>query len=126
MRTIGQVHVSNGGRGGQAALIAHIHERNVRTGESCCRRFGIRHAQLHLRRCFRAVLQSSPSEGHNTELLEGYVGGIQITQGFVLVVAILMETAIAMVLLSRVLTFRPNRWANIVAGFIHTASVAGR
>ena len=47
-----------------------------------------------------------------------------ITQGAVLVFAILMETAIAMVLLSRVLKYGVNRWANIIAGIIHTALVS--
>ena len=42
----------------------------------------------------------------------------------VLVFAILMETAIAMVLLSRVLKYRANRWANMLAGVLHTALVA--
>src|SRR5690348_16387787 len=37
-------------------------------------------------------------------------------QGAVLVFAILMETALAMVLLSRVLKYGANRWANIAAG----------
>jgi Ni,Fe-hydrogenase I cytochrome b subunit len=58
------------------------------------------------------------------QLLAGYVGSIQITQGFALVGAILMETAIAMVLLSRLLPYRANRWANIIAGVLNTASVA--
>ena len=57
------------------------------------------------------------------EILTGSVGGLQITQGFLLVGAILMETAIVMVLLSRVLKYRANRWANIIAGVIHTAAV---
>jgi hypothetical protein len=34
----------------------------------------------------------------------------------VLLGAILLETAIAMVLLSRVLQYRANRWANIIVG----------
>ena len=55
---------------------------------------------------------------------EGYVGDIQITQGFVLVTAILMEIAIAMVFLSRVLPYRANRWANILVGGFHTLFVA--
>jgi hypothetical protein len=46
-----------------------------------------------------------------------------MTQGVVLGFAVLMETAIAMVLLSRVLKYRANRWANIIAGIIHTAAV---
>ena len=42
----------------------------------------------------------------------------------VLVFAILMETAMAMVLLSRFLKYGANRWANIIAGIFHTAFVA--
>ena len=41
--------------------------------------------------------------------------------GAVLMFAVLMETAIAMVLLSRVLKYGLNRWVNIVVGVIHTA-----
>ena len=58
------------------------------------------------------------------EFLAGSAGGVQITPGFVLVTAILMETAIAMVLLSRVLPYRANRWANILSGAFHTLFVA--
>jgi hypothetical protein len=47
-----------------------------------------------------------------------------MTQGVVLVWAIFMETAMAMVLLSRVLKYGVNRWANIIAGVIHTALVS--
>ena len=43
--------------------------------------------------------------------------------GAVLVFAMLMETAIAMVVLSRVLKYGANRWANIAAGIFHTAFV---
>ena len=69
---------------------------------------------------FNPVLQKAVTQ----QLLSGYIGSIQITQGFVLITAILMETAIAMVLLSRVLQYRANRWANIIAGLFHTAFVA--
>ncbi len=48
---------------------------------------------------------------------------MRMTEGLVLGFAVLMETAIAMVLLSRVLKYRANRWANIIAGIIHTAAV---
>ena len=57
------------------------------------------------------------------EILTGTVDGLQITPGFLLAGAILMETAIVMVLLSRVLKYRANRWANIIAGVIHTVAV---
>lgn len=53
-------------------------------------------------------------------LMTGIVGGIHFTQGFLLGAAILMEIPIAMVLLSRVLRYRANRWANITAGAIMT------
>lgn len=55
---------------------------------------------------------------------EGFAGSIPITQGFVLITAILMETAIAMVILSRVLKYRANRLVNIVAAAFHTLFVA--
>jgi hypothetical protein len=57
------------------------------------------------------------------QTMTGYVGSLQITQGFLLGSAILIETAIAMVLLSRVLEYKANRWANIVIGVLHTAAV---
>jgi hypothetical protein len=47
-----------------------------------------------------------------------------MSAGAVLGFAILMETAIAMVLLSRVLKYAANRWANIIAAAINTAAVA--
>ena len=46
-----------------------------------------------------------------------------ISQGAVFGFAILMETGIAMVLLSRVLKYGANRWANIITGIINTALV---
>ena len=57
------------------------------------------------------------------EIMTGYVGSLHVTQGFLLGSAILIETAIAMVLLSRVLGYRANRWANIIIGVLHTAAV---
>ena len=38
--------------------------------------------------------------------------------------AVLMESAIAMVLVSRLASYRANRWANIIAGIVHTVFVA--
>ena len=46
-----------------------------------------------------------------------------MTAGAVLGFAVLMETAMAMVLLSRLLKYGANRWANIIVGAIHTAAV---
>jgi hypothetical protein len=49
---------------------------------------------------------------------------ITMTEGSVLGFAVLMETAIAMILLSRILKYAANRWANIIVGILHTAAVS--
>ncbi|MGB8384717.1 MAG: DUF6326 family protein [Dermatophilaceae bacterium] len=54
------------------------------------------------------------------QYLTGHVGGLQLTQGFLLSGALLMEIPIAMVLLSSVLPHGASRWANIIAGSIMT------
>jgi Family of unknown function (DUF6326) len=54
------------------------------------------------------------------QYLTGTVNGLQITQGFLLSAAILMEIPIAMVLASSVMPHRASRWANIVAGTVMT------
>lgn len=54
------------------------------------------------------------------QIITGNLGFVQITQEFLLGGAILMEIPIAMVLLSRVLKYGANRWANIIAGAIMT------
>ena len=53
--------------------------------------------------------------------LRGNVNGLELTPAFLLGAGILVEIFIAMVLLSRVLPYRANRWANIAAGTIMTA-----
>lgn len=55
------------------------------------------------------------------QFMTGDVGGMQINQGFLLGAAILMEIPISMVVLSRILKYGANRWANIIAGAIMTA-----
>ena len=52
------------------------------------------------------------------ELMTGSIGSIQVTQEFLLAAAIMMEIPFAMIVLSRVLPYRANRWANIIAGSI--------
>ena len=63
--------------------------------------------------------------GFLKEVLTGYVGGVHITPGFLVAAAVLTEVPIAMIVLSRVLKHRANRWANIVAGVITIAYVIG-
>jgi hypothetical protein len=52
------------------------------------------------------------------ELITGTLGSIQVTQGFLLTSAIMMEIPFAMIILARVLKYRASRWANIIAGAI--------
>jgi len=54
------------------------------------------------------------------QFIAGTVGGMGITPGFLLGAGVLVEIPIAMVLLSRVLKYRFNRWTNIIAGIIMT------
>jgi Family of unknown function (DUF6326) len=58
------------------------------------------------------------------QLLSGQVGSLHISQGVALVGAIVLETAIAMMLLSRILPYQANRWANILVAVLQTAAVA--
>ena len=58
------------------------------------------------------------------EELAVFAGETPITQ-LMLVGAIIVEIPIVMILLSRILKYRANRWANIVAGVITIATVVG-
>jgi len=46
-----------------------------------------------------------------------------LSQGALLAAAILVETSIAMVLLSRLLKYRANRLANIIVGALNTVAI---
>ena len=61
--------------------------------------------------------------GSLKEIMTGYGGEIQITPGFLLVAAIMMEIPIVMIILSRVLKYGAGRWANIIASVITIAFV---
>jgi len=61
----------------------------------------------------------------NPGTLEEIMTSTDITQGFLLVAAILIEVPIAMIVLSRVLQYKANRWANIIAGVITILWVIG-
>ena len=50
-------------------------------------------------------------------------GSIQLTEGFLLGGSRFMMIPISMVLLSRILKYRANRWASIIAGAIMTVSL---
>jgi hypothetical protein len=57
------------------------------------------------------------------QLMTGTIDGVHMTQGTLLGAAVLMETAMVMIILSRVLRYKTNRLANIVVGIIHTTAV---
>jgi len=52
------------------------------------------------------------------QLVDGVVGGIEVTQAFLLLAGISLEIPFAMILLSRFLRPRANRWVNVAAGAI--------
>ena len=55
------------------------------------------------------------------QYLKGNVNGLAFTPGFLLGAAILISIPITMVLLSKVLNYRANRWTNITAATFMTA-----
>jgi len=57
------------------------------------------------------------------QYLTGVVDGLELTENFLLIGAILMEIPIAMILLSRILNYKVNRWANITAASIKTIAM---
>ena len=59
--------------------------------------------------------------------MSGYVadGTVKITEGFLLGTAVMFEIPFAMIVLSWVLKYRVNRWANIIAGVITILWVIG-
>jgi hypothetical protein len=59
------------------------------------------------------------------ELIAGTLGSIQVTQSFLLTAALMMEIPFAMIILARVLKYRANRWANIIAGAVMAAIQVG-
>ena len=59
------------------------------------------------------------------QIMTGSVDDIQFTSGLMLLMAIMLEIPIAMILLSRVLKYKANRWANIIAGVITIVFVIG-
>ncbi len=59
------------------------------------------------------------------QYLAGSVNGMKLDQAFLFAAGVLMEISISMVLLSRLLPYRINRWANIAAGAITTAVQIG-
>lgn len=56
--------------------------------------------------------------GQLEEMIAGNVNGTQITEELMLLGGIMIEIPIAMVLLSKLLPYRSNRWANLIASLL--------
>jgi hypothetical protein len=56
--------------------------------------------------------------GELEAMMTGTAAEFPITQEIMLVFAILLEIPIAMIILSRLLKYRANRWANIIASIL--------
>ena len=61
--------------------------------------------------------------GFLEEVMTGTISRVQMSQEVLLLGAVVLEIPIAMALLSRVLSYRVNRWANIIAGAMTIAIV---
>ena len=72
---------------------------------------------------FRDIHQLG-SAGFLEELMKGMVNGIKLTDELALVGGILAEIPILMILLSRILNNKANKWANLIAGTITLAVFA--
>lgn len=72
-----------------------------------------------------ADILSFITPGVLAEMMTGYAGEIEVTQGLLLIFALLLEIPIIMILLSRVLNYQANRWANIIASIITILFVVG-
>jgi len=59
------------------------------------------------------------------QFLTGRAGDTELTQSFLLTFAIIMEFAMIMIVLSRVLKYSLNRWFNIIVGMAFTLIQAG-
>ena len=57
------------------------------------------------------------------EMMTGIVNGNQVTEQVMLIGAFMVEIPILMVLLSRILNYRINRWANIIIGAVTIALI---
>ena len=59
------------------------------------------------------------------EMLTGQIGAIPVTPEFLLTAALLLEIPFLMIVLSRVLKYGANRWANAIAGILMTVVQVG-
>jgi len=72
-----------------------------------------------------AVVSAFITPGVVEELMRGYSGTVQLTQELLLVSALFIEIPIIMIFLSRLLTYKINRWVNIIASVLTILFVVG-
>lgn len=72
-----------------------------------------------------AIVSAFITPGVVEELMNGYSGSVKLTQELLFVSAVLIEIPILMILLSRVLSYRWNRVANIAASLLTILFVVG-
>jgi hypothetical protein len=65
-----------------------------------------------------ADILSFYTPGNVEKVVSGEIGGIQITEGFLFVMAIWMAIPSVMVFLSLTLKANANRWVNIIVGIV--------
>ena len=58
-------------------------------------------------------------------LAAGRLGSVQVTQEFLLAAAVMLQIPFLMIVLSRVLKYGANRWANLIAGALMIAIQVG-
>ncbi len=110
---------------GAAATAAPLHADSQVQGH---RRFSMRNPGVTLSTLWIFVmfnylycdLLGLMDSGSLKQYLTGHVNGLDVTQGFLLGAAVLMEIPIAMIVLSRVLKPKASRRANIAAGAFMT------
>jgi len=56
--------------------------------------------------------------GNIEKVVSGELGGVQITEGFLFIMAIWMAIPSVMVFLSLTLKAKPNRWVNFITGIV--------
>ncbi len=64
-------------------------------------------------------------EFFRAEMIEEIITGTPVSEQVMLIGGIMMEIPILMVLLSRILNYRINRWANIIIGAVTIALIIG-
>ncbi len=71
-----------------------------------------------------ADILSFMAPGSLAEIINGEMD-VQITEGLLLVFAIILEIPMVMIVLSRVLKYGLNRWVNVIASVITIAFIIG-